>query len=905
MNPDDLAELLAEANRIRKAHPKDPLTKIDAWIRENAPEVGTYAALRRRVEQPVTAGAAAQLNARPGQIVQDATRVGARPRVAVPQTAINSAAGQNEVRTQATEDTRNLTRGLLRGATLNFDDNLARMLGAGTAPGQMYSPEGQANFEQFQQQNPMGNLALNVVGGLPTGGLLSGAAKRAFPAAMAAQGTAPAIARGAGFGALYGGASAAGDGGSLGDVALSTAVGAGIGGAIPAVVGTAKAAGRALNTRFNAAQEARSRVEQMGNLRPLPNGEFEAGDPITLRQRLGDFFDPTRVQNRTQAGLGRLANKEAGFVASGRGAVMTPMDVDPTQNGILGTLGANSVRQNSAAAGLAGIERLGTRGAQTRGFLQGDIADTYTRAGITPPLVRSPSLEMGDRGLRMATAVSNAAGVPAPIRDATLSGQMAARARRSVADRVDDIAAQRRRFANSEQGYAGLRPVIQPGSGGVGASPEVLDQTRLLLARNAETIVDENTRKFLQQTNDDLARLQGGVREDVPAHIKDVGKALKRMNNFIDAARRDQPLEGGIYPSGKLPEIEQARDALLKYADDGFRGPDGQTFSDIQRRYAQGKAAERAVQTGADLLDGKLTPDVARLAGDATEITPDVGRRVLNALRPEERVNAQQGIIARQVEKLRGMKRTDDTGEMLTMLVKRSANDHRESALLREAFPTRQQYQRALNAQIMMDAADQGMAAFKTTSPAQIRSAFERLPVEGRDEFRRMLIGSLEEDISNPKAAQEFIKRAGADIRVPDGEWMTKFRIVFGDDGAREMQQRILMQARMQTVERKVGDAAQNTAEMVRSNLEGVQGRGNASRVATILSGIARPAAALAARQGTKTELARLLSARGPEGMQAFREAVLRASQPVQLGANVSGRIPMLGGYLFGSDRPE
>jgi hypothetical protein len=910
MSP-DLRALLEEANRLRREYPTTPLAKIDAWIRENAPDVPSYAELRNRI------------------LVQDAqgkrtapARRGASDFVTAAQA--NIGAGMNPAGAASAQDPTfapNMARSAARGATLNFDDNLARAVGFRTAPGQMYSPEGEARFREFQEQNPVLDAALNMAGGAPSMGLLGGAVKKVVarqaaksaPEALTAarialaEGTVPAILRGGAIGGATGGVSAMGDDRSGAEVVGATALGGLFGAAIPGAIGGVQAAYRVgVSPRFSAAQVAREGVEQIGNLSPGPGGVPVAGDPITMRQRVGDLLNPARVQLRTEAGLNRMAVDEAALAASGRGGAMTPIDADPTANGLLLGQSVNAVRQNPAAAGLSGVEAMGQRATQTGALVRGDIADAYAAGGVTPPITRSPTLGMDGRNVRMATAIENATGGVPTIKGPTLAGKpQASRARWSVDARATEIEETTRAFGRSAEGYGGLQPTVQAGSGGSGTSPEVLDQAALLVERNAQNMTDGAARSFFAKTVANLRRLRGGPKENIPVWMESVQSELRDMNAFIAKARAPKPPgdPNALYvDADKLEALEFARESLLKYADDGFVGPRGQRFSQISRRYAQGMDDARAVKLGAALFDGSVPGEGA--------ITRTRAEQLLAELSGSERQNAYQGILSRQIETLRSGNSADDATATLNTLLNRAGGEYRQNELVKAAFPTKAAYQKALNQFVLMDAADQGVAAFRTTSPAQVEAAFRRLDLAGRDEFKARLVGAMEDQLRNPKDARAFVRRAGKDVQNDAGEWMTKFGIVFGKDGANEMRQRLLLQARMERNTRAIIDAATNTSATPEFANKIAQGQGNAVNPLAFLTGIARPAVRASSRRASKTELAKLLTGRGDAGMTAFRDAVRGAAAPVSIPRGASTNAAAAAGYflpntIFGRPIPE
>lgn len=196
----------------------------------------------------------------------------------------------------------------LQGATFGISDEIIDALGAagakaydilsgrnmmeGQSVGDVYDiarQESQARLQRQMEQNPATSIAANIGGALLTGG--AGATTKGGQAAakaLTSGGTAARIAKGAGAGALSGGAYGFGTGSGdieqrLENAKTGAALGGLTGGAIPAAGAAARGVGAAVLPKIDEA------------LKPLGNRANELGIPLSI-----DQLSPTKFRKTLQ-----------------------------------------------------------------------------------------------------------------------------------------------------------------------------------------------------------------------------------------------------------------------------------------------------------------------------------------------------------------------------------------------------------------------------------------------------------------------------------------------------------------------------------------------------------------------------------------------------------------------------
>lgn len=260
----------------------------------------------------------------------------------------------------------------LQGATLGFADEISGAIGATVGQGLKLVPDAVAervlspglqrarqrpfaeNYagvrdqmrgaqESFAREAPITSTALQVAGGLATGGAIAGAARQgaaaAAPGAVQAAGRAPMALRAAGAGAAFGAAGSAGTAESVGDLATEVPFGAltgAAGGAASNVLGSAVRAGASQMTarlpenvarRFGALgaeEQARRRVAEalsrdestpgrvIARMRKLPENSVVADAAGTNTRELLDTVAtaPGKTGNQwRRVARGRVADR--------------------------------------------------------------------------------------------------------------------------------------------------------------------------------------------------------------------------------------------------------------------------------------------------------------------------------------------------------------------------------------------------------------------------------------------------------------------------------------------------------------------------------------------------------------------------------------------------------------------
>ena len=878
IDPRLVRALLAQVRADRAAHPKEPLSTYDDHIRDvtGNPSM-SFAMLQRhevrdnRVPTQTIPGFQAEATYTP--------LATALPTDATPQTQMQAINRQN------TADRQSRTRAVMRGATANLDRPLANLLGL---TGGAYSPEGLSNYEAYAQEHSGENAALNLAGGLLTAHPLSAAAgglvaakvagQAALPVGkvtlariLAEQGSVPNIIKGFGAGAGYGGVSSAADGNSAGRIALDTGLGAVGGALLPSLFGAGGAIART-SGEGQAAQRLADIAGQSGNMQHVGNVPVTAA-PLTFADRVRDAMLPSQAMNRVMTGVNRNATVQADFARTGRGDVITPIDLDPS--GRVRTEAVNANRGNPAMASSDATQALAARGAQTGPMLQTDMA-RITPVGVfqpgqsVPAYVSNLGAERPQELMRTATtALGHAPPVPSPT---SLTKRVASTAGYNADARIAEIEQHLASVsASPTEGYNSLRSTFVPGQE-FRVSPEVLDQARYELTANLSSVANSDARGVLTATNDQLRRLQGGVRESGPVSIKDVQGVLADINKAIASGRSDSMLPGHIpFPDEKLQALEQARDAVLHYANQGFASESGQRFSDIQRRYAQSSESVRRIQWG---------QNAQKTSGGGTS---DAVVQELRAMAPEHRQEASVGIIGQWLSDLRAA-HTENPGALVENLTQRAADGFKKNALLREAVDSPSRFQAIVGRQNAFDALDAGAAAFSQNSDVAIRDALNALgSAHERRMFRTALTAQMHDALQSPEQAQallaKFVGEYG-DVRR-NAAGMQKLRTMFGDAGAEEMARSMNQQAVLNTNSRAIAAAAENPSAGQMTSVANDLKSGNPRGVVMSLIGAARKRAGIDLSDAAKNQLARVLQAQGPEGIAQFRQATLRGATPL------------------------
>lgn len=784
----------------------------------------------------------------------------------------------------ATPAVRGAARSVARGATFNFDDELARVLNVGQAPGGMYSPEGEAEFRQFQRDNPMAAFAGEVLGGaaLPVVGL-------AKPGATLLQ----SMGRAAGIGAAQAGLSAAGEAGGdvgnrLSNAMLPAMAGGVAGGLIPGLAAAGSVARRALDAGL---PEFNARLRMAGSVANA--GDLTAAGTTVPAARAG----LRQLPARGAAGTRRLADVARTFEAAGRPDIVVG-DLTPE----LQARTVNAVRGNPTLAASADVQALIARGQQAPMRVAEDITAAQRAQGVRPtrPLLVE---EQARATQQMRNAVPENFGpvprVPGPddigqMVPATTGLDVTAR----TAEMRDNLAT----WADSPAGYGGLRAATPDG---VPNLFNELDgpQARLnqLIARNPSRA----TTRRLSEISENIALLRTGAGQAPNGNVlvDEARDAVGRVNEMLNAGfiRAE---DGARVPltQAEINILKDTRDQITTAMDRRLARTSAPPFSAVNREYAERSARVRAAETGE-----RLANNIGEETTQGVPLSKTAFQQEFEAVEPAFRDEVRLAIASRVLNDLSAAPTATTTTSVVRRLVDHADQAYRGKVAL--AFPTKTAFRRFLFQAESRRAIEQGADYFAGKSSADIQAFMQQLAVSTRDEatgrvnkqardrlvreFRTGMLSTFLRQVDDP----DGVAKVASLVAGNDPESLRKLRQVFGNRGLATIRERLNAEAPMSDLSRFLGDAARNPAERDRGLLTTMVDRNNPVTSTGVIAGIGRRLLQGPIGRRYQAEMLRLgAMPAGPQNFNQFAQTM----QNTVAGANPSNLLTQIGPLALG-----
>lgn len=794
----------------------------------------------------------------------------------------------------ATPAVRGAARSVARGVTFNFDDELARALNVGQAPGGMYSPEGEAQFQQFRRDNPMTAAAGEILGGL------------AIPGAGLVRGTtlAGTIGRSAAVGAVQGGLSQAGD--ARGD-ALNRA-GAGIGGALGGA-----AVGAFVPTAIAGAQVGR-RIKQAGipefaarmtRAQAVANaGDIgSAAGTLTPQPRAGFRQLPDRVA----AGTRRLADIARTFDVNDRGQQVVIGDLTDE----LRAQTVNAVRGNPALAASADAQRLIDRAQGAPARLAGDITVAQQARGVTPtrPLLREE--QQAALGA-MQRAVPDQFGAVPRVPGPDDIGQMVPSTAGLDADaRIAEMRGTLSTWADSDAGYGGLRAATARGL------PNMLDeldgpQARLvqLVQRNPSRPTTIRLAEIAEQVN--LLRTGGVPGNSGRIMVDDAATALERVNTLLDDAfvRLDNGDRVRLNPA-EIDVLKSLRERITAGMDARTANLASSPFSAISREYAERSARLRAVETGQ-----RLANSIAETTTQGVPMSPTAFRQEFEAIDPRFRDEARLAIAGRVLNDLSGSIDAATGQGVVRKLV--DAADQAYTAKVALAFPSKPAFRRFLFQAEALRAVERGAEWFQGKTADELRAFMGELATSARgasgavdkakrrevlESFRTGMLSRFLNDANSP----DDVARIAELVTTNDPETIRKLELVFKKSGVRQLRQRLSTEDAMAQTSEFMRIATRNPAERDRGLPARLLGRNNPVTAEGNVLGVTRRLLEGTMGRRYQAEMLRLgAMGASPQTFPQFADLMQQTTQGVNTNTvlNRVGPTALVRGAQFGFSGP-
>nr|MCU0624013.1 hypothetical protein [Gemmatimonadaceae bacterium] len=794
----------------------------------------------------------------------------------------------------ATPAVRGAARSVARGVTFNFDDELARALNVGQAPGGMYSPEGEAQFQQFRRDNPMTAAAGEILGGL------------AIPGAGLVRGTtlAGTIGRSAAVGAAQGGLSQAGDAqGGVGDRAMAGVIGAGVGGAlggaIPAVTAGAQIANRVRRAGVPEFAARMTRAQAVANAGDIGS----AAGTLTPQPRAGFRQLPERVA----AGTRRLADIARTFDVNDRGQQVVIGDLTDE----LRAQTVNAVRGNPALAASADAQRLIDRAQGAPARLAGDITVAQQARGVTPtrPLLREE--QQAALGA-LQRAVPDQFGAVPRVPGPDDIGQMTPSASGLNADaRIREQQDNLQAWAAGPTGYGGLRAATP---NGVPNLFNELDgpQTRLnqLIARQPSM----ETSRALSQVSETLALLRSGAGQAPNGNIlvDEARDAVGRITELLDQGFT--PVGGGKrirLSSAETNILKDARDQIVTAMDRRMAATSASPFSAVNREYAERSARIRAVERGQTLANS-----IAETTTQGVPMSPTAFRQEFEAIDPRFRDEARLAIAGRVLNDLSGSIDAATGRGVVRKLV--DAADQAYTAKVALAFPSKPAFRRFLFQAEALRAVERGAEWFQGKTADELRAFMGELATSARgasgavdkakrrevlESFRTGMLSRFLNDANSP----DDVARIAELVTTNDPETIRKLELVFKKSGVRQLRQRLSTEDAMAQTSEFMRIATRNPAERDRGLPARLLGRNNPVTAEGNVLGVTRRLLEGTMGRRYQAEMLRLgAMGASPQTFPQFADLMQQTTQGVNTNTvlNRVGPTALVRGAQFGFSGP-
>lgn len=835
-DPKTLADYIAQ---IRAADPSTPIGELNDYVRQvSGGTFANVATLTRATRGPASAPADA--------------------------TGMFSIQNEDAARRGAVTLTgRNVGRSALRGLTFNLDDNIARGLNVGTAPGGMYSPEGEANFRQYQQDHPLMDLAAGVVGGAPVPlGMFGKVAKGA--------GLMQRVKAGAQIGGVAGALAGAGDAESPTNNAVErvkgglfgAAFGAAGGAALPLAGAGMAAAGRKGRAVVDGAYAGRrdllSAAERLGDIGPdgLPTGKN------------APWWDDAGRARNLGIGMRRLGQRMNDFVVADRAPITPVAALAPEFE----TMAVNTVRNNpgtAASGAVQGVAEMGG-GMAARTKADAELLRTATGRNASPVAPADPATvtrRMADEALSRMPGPK----VPSPTARNGLVGTPT----RNAAERIELMRTNLQTWAAGPEGFGGLRAMpVQPLTKEMAPHVKAIDNIVMSVGDKRAADAAANVSNIVRQ----LGEPGFGVDD-----------ARLAMTSINDIMEKGFPVDGGkpiALTTKQLETFGAARTAIQQAVD----AQTGKQFTPTMRAYAQRNRLIEGVELGRDLYAKRasLTPqdmeqEIARLSKDFPEVRKEVYEGMLSDL-------------------VSGMRSAKGENIVQTLVKAARSEDNQKIAAM---FPGQKAFQDWMMRAYTQKAGAEGVQFFTNTSVAELSAlmrAMDRTATNAAERaavkkaFTDGMYSRMMDQLNNPEQAETLVRQfadaGNAQMRV-------KARMLFGKRGGDEFLRRSGLEGSLSDFSNRVKVAARTPSNIgdVRGEQAQIGGRNPISARGFSLGAIRT---ALAPGHGRKASsaIADVLFAPGEQGMRKLTDLYQRdaASRAIRY----PGLLPAIGGQLGG-----
>ncbi len=840
----DPRSLLEYIGQIRAADPTTPIRELDAYVRETSGGVHANVTALKRAAQ-------------------------GRGQAAAPSDATGMFSVQNEdtARNAPRTTGRNMARSALRGLTFNLDDNVARTFGMGTAPGGMYSPEGEADFRQYQQDHPIADVALGILGGAPVP--LSAFGKVAKGAGLLARSKA-----GAQIGGVAGALSGAGDAESPTNNAVERVKGGLFGGAMGAsggailplagagVAAAGRKARRLVDGAYAGRQDVLGAVERMGAIGPdgLPSGKNAR------------FYDDVGRERNLGVGMRRAAERMNEAELADR-AQITPVGALSPE---LETMAVNTVRNNPGTAASGAVQDAVDIGAGSAARMQGDARMLRQATGQNPVAVQ-PTVTAA----QMADDLNKRRGAAPSVPSPTTRGGLVPIATRNATERMDIMRENMASWADSPEGFAGLRQVkVVP----------IANEIKKPLAA-LDAIVMQNPSTPAAKA---AAEAANAVRVLGDVDGMSVDAARDAIGTLSDNLRKGYTkLQDGTrikFTTAQMDAMRNARQVVMTAVD----AQTGGKFTPTMREYGQRNRLIEGVELGRELYSKRNSMTIEDMRSEIAKVSDQL---------PEVRDEVFEGMASDVVSKLRSAPTRSGSQNIVQKMVAEARSEgNKKLAML---FPSQKAFQDWMMRAYTMQASQEGAAFFTNTSVSDLSALMRGISrtastsaerVALKKTFSDGLYARMQDQLNDPEQAATLVRQfadMGSNVA------RIKARMIFGKKGGDEFLRRAGIERDLTGFSNRVEVAARNPSDInsVRGDQAQLSGRNPVTIVGNTL-GYVRTAAGKPIGRAASSAIADVLFTPGEKGMRNLQ--TLYQQDLAARRVRVPGLLPALGGQMGG-----